>query len=166
MSLNFDSATLPPTSPSQFRAKRRLVGVTQPGSHAPRGRWPLAYKYLIFRIYESFLGPYGAAENRAIAARAPVKQVIERIKFAAPDMYDWWMDEHPDADCTLEEWVSRVAYNRYFYMYTNVKTREAGVSTEHPDNWDCCKNNTPEWTEIVGWVEERLTLGAPPEVQL
>ncbi|MDM0103756.1 hypothetical protein QTH97_02340 [Variovorax sp. J22R24] len=148
----------------KFRPKRRILGGNHPGSNAPRGRWPLEYKYLIFRVYESLLGPYGAAENRAIADRAPIKQVAERIKFAAPDMYDWWMDNHPDSTCSFEEWVRTTVYNRYFYMYTNVKTREAGISTEHPDNWDCYKKGTAEWQEIVAWVEQRLEFGAPPEV--
>lgn len=145
------------------KPKRRIVGSTYPGSNAPRGRWPLAYKYLIFRIYEPYMGADGAAKNRAFAASLPTKTVIERIRFAAPDMYDWWMDTHPGANYTFDEWVKSKVFNRYYYMFTNVKTREAEVSTEHPSNWDICKNDTPEWHQIVAWVEDRLENGVPQE---
>ncbi|RYH52631.1 MAG: hypothetical protein EON54_14395 [Alcaligenaceae bacterium] len=152
--------------PPVFKAKRRVVGTNHSGNSAPRGRWPLEYKLLIYRVYESFLGPYGAAGNRAIAARAPTKEVIAKLKFAAPDMYDWWMDNHPDSDVSFDEWVRTTVYSRYFYMYTDVKTREAGVSSEHPYRWASYIGDTAEWREISAWVDERLTIGAPPEVQL
>jgi hypothetical protein len=132
-----------------------------PGSHASRGRWPLAYKYLIFRIYQS-LGASGDAANREFAA-VSTKAVADKIRFAAPDMYDWWTDTHPDTACTFEQWVRTTIYNRYFYMFTNVNTRAAEISTEHPDRWGCHINDTQEWRDIVAWVEERLAFGMPPE---